>query len=205
MIVSTEADGECILTGGAVSAGVAIGPAYVHHDILDRVQLQYTVTTQGLDQEWQRLCAAIQNVDRDLKHSADRVERELGRDMAVVFEAHRAMVHDPSLSRDFKQALESRRVNVEEIVKSVLTDYERRVRSLENGVLSERADDIADLSRRLLRVLAGIRIHCITSCPRGSVIVAKHLLPSECVHLNQLNGCSVSQTCSTDSFNKPSV
>lgn len=176
---------ECELYGLAISPGLAVGPAWVHKDILHRPQFRYTVAKDGLDEEWKRIETAMAHVDQDLMTSESRIEHELGHQMAVIFEAHRSLLHDPKLTFEFERELQERRVNAEEVVKAVLSRYEQQVRVIQNGVLSERGDDIADLARRLLRVLSGSRDHSITKCPQGSILVARHLFPSECVHLNR--------------------
>jgi phosphotransferase system enzyme I (PtsI) len=159
--------------------------AYVHRDILDQLQFRYSVSDDKIDDEWSRIKAALDVVDGDLQRSAARVDQELGHEMAAIFEAHRAMLRDPSLVSELERELHERCVNAEDIVKSVLSRHELRLRAVENTVLSERGDDIADLTRRLLRVLTGTREHTITQCPPGCVLVTRQLLPSECVHLKQ--------------------
>ena len=51
--------------------------------------------------------------------------------------------------------------------------------------LSSRADDVADLAGRLLRTLVGIRAHSLERMPRGSVLVARRLFPSDTVFLSR--------------------
>ncbi|MCA9216874.1 MAG: phosphoenolpyruvate--protein phosphotransferase [Planctomycetales bacterium] len=157
----------------------------MHRDILDQLQFRYSVSDDKIDDEWNRIKTALDVVDGDLQRSAARVDQELGQKMAAIFEAHRVLLRDPSLVSEFERELHERRVNAEDIVKSVLSRYELRLRADENTALSERGDDIADLSRRLLRVLTGTREHTITQCPPGCVLVTRQLLPSECVHLKR--------------------
>jgi phosphoenolpyruvate-protein kinase (PTS system EI component) len=56
---------------------------------------------------------------------------------------------------------------------------------MENAILRQRADDIADLSRRLLRALQGIHAHTLENMPDKSVLVAKRLLPSDTIFLSR--------------------
>jgi phosphoenolpyruvate-protein phosphotransferase len=50
---------------------------------------------------------------------------------------------------------------------------------MENETFRQRGDDVADLARRLLRVLTGVRTHSLEGLPRGTILVARRLLPSE--------------------------
>lgn len=191
IIEPPKLDDRCPIHGLAISPGLAQGPAYVHRDILNRVLFQYTVPDDQLDDEWDRIQNAVDAIEQELDLSAARITRELGQEMAKIFEAHRLLLCDPVLHQEFERELHSRRVNAEDVVKAVLDRYEQKIRSVESGMLSERGDDIADLSRRLLRVLSGTPEHTITQCPRGSVLVARQLLPSECVHLKRLGIAAV--------------
>jgi phosphotransferase system enzyme I (PtsI) len=51
--------------------------------------------------------------------------------------------------------------------------------------ISYRADDIVDLSRRMILALTGIHAHMLEKLPRNSIIVAKRLLPSDTVFLSR--------------------
>jgi phosphoenolpyruvate-protein phosphotransferase len=62
---------------------------------------------------------------------------------------------------------------------------------MDNEVLRERGDDIEDLSRRLLRSLAGIHAHSLENLPANSVLVARRLLPSDTVFLSRLSTVAV--------------
>lgn len=172
--------------GLAISPGLAFGHAYVHEDILNCSQFQYAVDDDHLDEEWNRIQQAIAQVLNDLATSRQRVAKELGQEMAAIFDTHQLMLHDPALEADMMGELHQRRVNAEEVVKSVLAGFEQQIRANESGMLSERGDDVADLSRRLLRVLTGTPEHSIKRCPPGAVFVARQLFPSKCIYLKQI-------------------
>ena len=74
---------------------------------------KYTVSDDQLDYEWCRIQAAIESIDYELVRSASRVERELGPDLAAIFESHRQLLHDPSLHCAIGKELQDRRVNAE--------------------------------------------------------------------------------------------
>ena len=55
----------------------------------------------------------------------------------------------------------------------------------------ERGDDIDDLSRRLLLSLAGMYAHSFEDLPANTVLVTRHLFPSDTVLLSRLSTVAV--------------
>ena len=71
------------------------------------------------------------------------------------------------------------------MVKRVLRRLERRFAEMDKEVFRQRGEDFNDLARRLLRSLSGIKAHTLENLPHGSVLVARHLVPSNTVFLSR--------------------
>lgn len=179
------------LLGQCISDGLALGKAFLYEDILLRENESYDITPDMVMGEVCRFEKAITEVREDLQNAADRVERELNRDMADIFHAHREMLSGPGLLDDFEKEVQNELHNAEQVVKRVFHRRERRLRDSENQLMQERADDVADLCRRLLKKLAGIQAHSLEDIPDGSIIVARRLLPSDTVFLTRNATCGV--------------
>ena len=65
-----------------------------------------------------------------------------------------------------------------EAVKSVFRKWEAKFAAIQDETLRQRADDILDLARRVLRQLEGADAFGLAAMPAGSVLVAQRLLPS---------------------------
>jgi len=172
------------LSGLAVSAGLAVGKAFVYRDILHDLE-RYDIGTHQVEYEHARIERAVGKVLADLGRSAERVEAELNTDLALIFRAHEAMLCDPALTKDLREELEQELVNAEQVVKRVFRRWERRFRAMTSEEVRDRGDDVADLSRQLLQALAGIRTHVLENMSPDSVLVATRLLPSDTVHLSR--------------------
>ena len=59
----------------------------------------------------------------------------------------------------------------------------RRIEAIENQTLRQRADDVLDLGRNIIRRLRGEQGAGFQAIPEGSILVAQHLLPSDVVLL----------------------
>jgi phosphotransferase system enzyme I (PtsI) len=179
------------LTGIQIAPGLAIGKAFIYQDILQRDFEFYDIERHQVSQEHERIKQAIEQVRQDLQLSATRIEQNFDSELADIFRAQEAILEDISLARELLGELEQELVNAEQITRRVLRRWERRFREMEDVILRQRADDIADLSRRLLRALQGIHAHTLEKMPMNSVLVAKRLLPSDTIFLSRQSTVAV--------------
>src|SRR5262249_58195692 len=66
----------------------------------------------------------------------------------------------------------------------VVRKWEAKFAAIQDETLRERADDIVDLARRVLRQLEGADAFGLAPMPAGSVLVTQRLLPSDVVALS---------------------
>jgi phosphotransferase system enzyme I (PtsI) len=181
----TEDRNNIKLSGRSLSPVLAVGHAFVYTDILQHEHVLYKITESKVEDEYRRIENAIKAVLDDLKQSADTIQKDLDENSADIFRAQKALIEDKALLGEFKKELESELVNAEEVVKRVLRRLERRFTNMEKEVFRQRGEDLNDLARRLLRSLSGIKAHTLENLPYGSVLVARHLVPSNTVFLSR--------------------
>jgi phosphotransferase system enzyme I (PtsI) len=180
----TEQQCNVTLSGLGVSPGLAVGQAFIYRDILHDLE-RYDIEPHQVEYQHRRIGRAVETVLADLGLSAERVEAEVNTDLAMIFHAHEAMLHDPTLTKELREELEQELVNAEQVVKRVFRRWERKFRTMASEELRARGDDVADLGRQLQQALAGIRTHILEDVPPDSVLVATRLLPSDTVHLSR--------------------
>ncbi len=181
-----ERDKNIRLSGQGISPGLGMGIAYVYQDNLQRVDSVYCLRSDDdVDEERRRLDRAINKVLADLERGEKDVNRTLNEDFAKIFHAHREMLKDPSIRDEMYAMIQRIRVNAECVVNGVLRRREGQFRQGDDARMAERADDVRDLSRRVLRALAGQATHEVKTLPENSVIVATRLLPSDTVHFSR--------------------
>jgi phosphotransferase system enzyme I (PtsI) len=179
------------LVGKGVSPGLAQGKAFVYRDILQRDSELYAIDHAQIEQEKTRIADAINDVQQSLTLDAQRMEARLGKQSADIFRAQEAILLDPSVVEELKRTVEVQRINAEQVVRTVFRLLARRFRDMSNEMFRERGDDIDDLSRRLLLSLAGIYAHDLENLPANTVLVARHLLPSDTVFLSRVSTVAV--------------
>ena len=179
------------LAGKGVSPGLAKGNAFVYVDMLQRDSELYEIPPAQIGEEQARIEAAIADVRQSLTIDAKHIEDKLDKSSADIFRAHEAILLDSSVVEDLKRTLEAEQFNAEQVVRTVFRRLAGKFRKMDNEVLRERGDDIEDLSRRLLRSLAGIHAHSLEELPANSVLVARRLLPSDTVFLSRSSTVAV--------------
>lgn len=170
--------------GKGLSPGLAEGTAFVYVDVLESKQTTRPIPEQLISAEYGRILDALETVRRHLADSAEKVGSGMGKEMADIFHAHEAMLNDPQLAADLEVAVREMRINAERIVELVFRRWSRKFRAAPSPMLNERADDIDDLYRRMVGVLAGVQAHRLERLPKGSLLVARRLLPSDTVFLS---------------------
>jgi phosphoenolpyruvate-protein phosphotransferase len=174
------------LSGQSLSPGLGMGTAYVYRDVLQRVDSVYCLRSDdAVDEECRRLDRAIDQVLVALERGEKDVNRILDEDFAQIFRTHRAMLKDRSVRDAMLATIRRTRLNAECVVSGVFHRLEGQFRQSDNARMAERADDVLDLSRRVLRALAGQGTLKAETFPKNSVIVATRLLPSDTVHFSK--------------------
>jgi len=170
------------IVGRATSPGFVEGQAFVYHERLAAAPAPYEIEKGQVDQEMARVERAMESVLEDLKTSTRRMEKRVDAKLAAVFKAHGAILRDPTLRQEIRDEV-GELVNAEHALSRVFRRWERKFRDMTDKTLSQRAEDVADLGQRLLRQMAGVETTPLEKMPKGRVLVARRLLPSDTVAL----------------------
>ena len=171
------------LQGIAVSSGVTIGEALVLDSEGFRIPRRF-VARSAVDTELQRLSNAIAESTAEIKRNRDAVREELGEQYAAIFDAHLAMLHDQRLQEELTSAVRERNWWPEYAVSRTLRRYAKVFQKLDNHI-AQRAHDIYDIEKSLLRNLLGQRRETLASISEPVVILAHNLTPSETANLDR--------------------
>ena len=172
------------LQGIVVSPGVAIGEALVMGNEGFRIPRRF-VARDAVEDELRRLDAAFQASAAQVEHNRDAVSSELGREYGAIFEAHLQMLRDARLRGELEQLIRERHYSPEYAVSRALRRYVKVFQSLDNSYMAERATDILDIEKRLLRNLLGTRREEISSLTSPVLVLAHNLTPSEVANFDR--------------------
>jgi phosphotransferase system enzyme I (PtsI) len=171
------------LQGIAVSPGVAIGEALVIDNEGFRIPRRF-VARDAVEHELQRLDSAIEAVSAEIARNRDAVSGQLGQQYGAIFSAHLQMLRDPLLHDELEELIREHHYSPEYAVSRALRRYAKVFESLEGGYLAERAHDIYDIEKSLLRNLLGRRREELSQLTSAVIVLAHNLTPSETAKLD---------------------
>jgi phosphotransferase system enzyme I (PtsI) len=185
-VTALVASNECgmqRLQGIAVSPGVAIGEAVIFGNEGFRIARRF-LPREAVNAELRRLDEAIAAAAKEIDLNRQRVAEQLGDDYAAIFSAHLQMLTDRKLREELEQMIRDRHYSPEYSVSRALRRYAKVFLSLQGDTMAERANDIFDIEKRLLRHLLGQRREGLGELSSEVLILAHNLTPSETANLN---------------------
>jgi phosphoenolpyruvate-protein phosphotransferase (PTS system enzyme I) len=171
------------LQGIAVSPGVTIGEALVLDSEGFRIPRRF-VERSAVDTELERLANAVAETASEIERNRDAIRAELGEQYAAIFDAHLAMLHDERLQGELTSAVRDKNWWPEYAVSRTLRRYAKVFQNLDNHI-SQRAHDIYDIEKSLLRNLLGQRRETLAAISQPVIVLAHNLTPSETANLDR--------------------
>ncbi len=169
---------EIVLRGIGGSPGICIGKAYlVDREGVDVVQ-RYAVAPKDLPKEKKRFKAAVQKAKEEL-HAIIVGTPEEFREHADILETHVVLLKDKMLYARAIEIIENEKINAEWALKKAVSGLKRMFREMTDPYLRQRAEDIVQVSDRILRNLVGVRQVDIRSINKRVILVAHDLSPAE--------------------------
>jgi len=173
------------LCGHPVSPGFAQGTAVLFSSD-DAVQVpRYQIAPDKIEQEVERFQKALARSSSDMQKLEQRVTLELGYSHSSIFSAHLSLLHDKGFVDRVIDRIRRDGVNAEQALQLSVSEFVERIQSLENPYLRERAGDVRDIGRRVLRQLIHGGCRPGARLESKSVVVARELLPSETIDLDR--------------------
>ena len=129
------------LSGRATSPGLVIGKAFVYRDHSSVLSAPRSISRHEIDEEVSHVERAVEAVREDLQVSAQRIEAQTGPKLAAIFEAHEAMLGDPSLRDEIRDEIERELTSAAHALARVFDRWQERFRQVPNEELRERADE----------------------------------------------------------------
>ncbi len=175
--------------GIGVSPGVAHGKIYVHC-IAEEVVPQYDVRPEDVTEEVTRFEQALIKTREQLHELQERIATGIGSATpSSILDVHLSITEDPALIDPVTARIEEEHKNVEFIFNDVARKYVTTLAQLPDEFLRERAADMQDVTRRIIRNLLGHEHRGLTNLPPDTIVVAHDLSPSDTTSLDHRHVC----------------
>jgi phosphoenolpyruvate-protein phosphotransferase (PTS system enzyme I) len=164
--------------GMGVSPGISRGRIHVVGEEVDDVA-RYGIESGQIANEISRFEAALVQTRAQILEMQQRIAEAIGAKDASVFDAHLLVVEDRTLIDEVLRKLETDRYNVEFVFQEVATHYADTLSKIDDPYLRERALDIQDVTRRVIRNLQGKAPKAFLAVTEPHILVAHNLTPSD--------------------------
>lgn len=169
--------------GIAVSPGVAIGSALVLGTEDFRIPRRF-VRVDVVESEVARFKGALSAVCEEISHHEQLASTRLGKQYGAIFAAHLQLAQDPKLLKEIEDLIRQKSYAPEFACSRVLRAYAKTLQNLGDQYLAERATDLFDLEKRILRHLLNERREELTQLTEPVLVLAYNLTPSETANLD---------------------
>ncbi|OCG07093.1 phosphoenolpyruvate--protein phosphotransferase [Gilliamella sp. wkB178] len=172
-----------MVSGILVSPGIAFAKALLLKEepiVINNRQ----IIDNKIDAEIERFKEARKKSSEQLHAIMTRAKSTLGEDKAAIFEGHIMLLEDEDLEQEVISQIQSKHSTADAAVQSVFETQAKELENLDDEYLKERAADIRDIGKRLLKNILGMEIVDLSAISQPCILVATDLTPSETAQLN---------------------
>jgi phosphotransferase system enzyme I (PtsI) len=167
-----------IKKGIAVSPGIAIAKSLIIDSEDYRIPRRSIKPGQRMV-EIQRVRNAFKAASHELSQLKAGQEAIKQRQIRDIFAVHLRLLHDRSLRKRITDLVHSESVTAEYAVSATLREIASHFTKVKDAYISERAADVYDIERRLLRQLLGRKREDVEHLTEEVAVVARELSPTQ--------------------------
>ena len=173
------------LIGIGASPGIVVGTVQLLRwevpDIPHRI-----IPDDAIPSELQRFRDAVERAKERLRQIRARVEKNVGREEAAIFEVQLSILEDPDLTRGVEELIHQN-IGAEKAFDIQMIESRQRFEHSKSPMVRERVGDLTDVHIRVLSILRGLPDHDPVDIPKGAraILVTRDLTPSLTVQLDR--------------------
>ncbi|CAA2929747.1 phosphoenolpyruvate-protein phosphotransferase PtsI [Arsenophonus endosymbiont of Bemisia tabaci] len=172
-----------MISGISVSPGIAFGKALILKEAPIVVN-QKKISEEQIDSEINRFIAGREKAIAQLKTIKKTAEKNLGEEKAEIFEGHIMLLEDEELEQEIFSFIKKEHKTADAAAQKVIEEQATALEELNDEYLKERAADVRDIGKRLLKNILGLPIVDLGSITEEVILVAADLTPSETAQLS---------------------
>lgn len=172
-----------MISGILASPGISFGKALLLKE--DEIIINRKKITLGqVEQEIERFLAGRDKVFTQMEAIKTRAGKVFGEEKEAIFDGHIMLLGDEEFGQDIIALIKEDLASADAAVYSVIETQAKALEELDNEYLKERATDVRDIGKRLLRNILGMPIIDLSAISEKVILVAVDLTPSETAQLN---------------------
>lgn len=142
------------------------------------------ISPEEVDQEVKRFLSGRAKASAQLETIKTKAGETFGEEKEAIFEGHIMLLEDEELEQEIIALIKDEHASADAAAFSVIEGQAKALEELDDEYLKERAADVRDIGKRLLRNILGLAIVDLSSIQDEVILVATDLTPSETAQLN---------------------
>lgn len=175
---------ETRIQGVGVSPGTARGELFVVEDDRDDIA-RHHIEPSEIPNEIGRFETALILTRSQILEMQEQIAQSIGAKDAGIFDAHLLVVEDRTLIDEVLRKLQTDLCNVEFVFQEVAAHYAHTLSQIDDPYLRERALDIQDVTRRVVRNLQGKAPKDFLGLTHPHILLAHNITPSDTATMNR--------------------
>ena len=177
---------EKILKGMAASPGIAIGTPFLYvHETLNISR--ESVADHEIEAEIVKYRTSLESVRQKIIEDKKNATKRGGSDAAKIFDSHLMIVSDQVLTDEVIYFISAHNVKSSYAVSKVMKDYQTNFEKIKNQYFSQRAFDIEDVCRRIVKdlIVEDKQTARSGSIKGKQIVVSDNIFPSDALNFNK--------------------
>jgi len=172
-----------MISGILVSPGIAFGKALLLKE--DEIVInRKKISTDLVEQEVSRFLSGRTKASEQLAVIKAKAGETFGEEKEAIFEGHIMLLEDEELEQEIIALIKDEHATADAAAYTVIEGQAHALEELDDEYLKERAADVRDIGKRLLRNMLGMPIVDLSTIQDEVILVAADLTPSETAQLN---------------------
>lgn len=172
-----------MISGILASPGIAFGKALLLKEdeiVIDRKK----ISADKVPQEIERFMNGRTKASAQLEAIKEKAGETFGEEKEAIFEGHIMLLEDEELEQEIIALIKDKLITADAAAHEVIEGQATALEDLDDEYLKERAADVRDIGKRLLRNILGLAIIDLSAIQDEVILVAADLTPSETAQLN---------------------
>ncbi|ELU5205821.1 phosphoenolpyruvate-protein phosphotransferase PtsI [Escherichia coli] len=172
-----------MISGILASPGIAFGKALLLKEdeiVIDRKK----ISADQVAQEVERFLSGRAKASAQLETIKTKAGETFGEEKEAIFEGHIMLLEDEELEQEIIALIKDKHMTADAAAHEVIEGQASALEELDDEYLKERAADVRDIGKRLLRNILGLKIIDLSAIQDEVILVAADLTPSETAQLN---------------------
>ncbi len=171
-----------VLYGVPAAPGVAVSRAHLMADAITTVE-EIELSAEQVDDELESFRRALERARAEITDLREATEKDLGETQARIFDVQLQVLNDPLAVDRTNDAIRTEHRNAAFLFRRHMLEMTEQIEGLSDSFFSERAQDLNDVKRRVLRHLLGSGRETPSPIKRG-ILMGREIAPSDAVQLD---------------------